>query len=641
MDMGSVKEFFSEVFKTHTEDDAEEIVVCGAPGTIPDPETPSSSCPKPWLYSRVFLFFLVVTVLLFAANILINEGQFGNVLVVGAFGVPFTVLVLFFEFNVFRNISFYTVFKALFIGGGLALITTAVLPSFRLLGNTSVLDALAAGVGEEIAKLLVVYWILKRNRAYPYILNGLLIGAAVGAGFAAFETAEYGLRNLLAEEDGWLGHRALFVLTLRNLLAPGGHVVWAALSGAALLAAMRREPLSPAVFRRKAFWAAFLLPVSLHVLWDLPLDRTLWHAVFRCMGLTLVAWWGAAWFIRRGLEEVDALNALPPPRRKDGAEMEIAGTMRRLGARAVDGIVFAFTAFTAVEAVRSYFGIGDWLDWGHTQLAFVVAILPVALLLEGVVFEVFGTTPGKWAFALRLRDWAGRPVASKTYFRRLFRLWWSGMGCGIPILGPLFATYQTLRFAGRGRTSYDQAMGLDVYEVPIGPLRWMAASALPVAVCLTLLILLLPSNAGEKIPAPRVIEPEERGRWYCERFGPELGWPHEFLDDGTCRFVVELEEGRHQTCFCASATVETETHSCLFLVSPVASWNDLDEAGRQARLDENAARTEHIWIKYGECLALRAVVPTGSLVSEVRLALEELAADADAEETELGTEDHF
>lgn len=642
MDMGSVKDFFSEVFKTHTEDDAEEIVVCGAPGTIPDPATLSSACPRPWLYSRVFLFFLLVTVLLFAANVLINEGQFGNVLVVGAFGVPFTVLMLFFEFNVFRNISFYTVFKALFIGGGLALITTAVLPSFRLLGNTSVLDALAAGIGEEIAKLLVVYWILKRNRAYPYILNGLLIGAAVGAGFAAFETAEYGMRNLLAEEDGWLGHRALLVLSLRNLLAPGGHVVWAALSGAALLAAMRREPLSPAVFGRKAFWAAFLLPVSLHVLWDLPLDRTLWHSVFRCMGLTLVAWYVAAQFIRGGLKEVEALTALPLPRREEGEDQEIAGTVRRLAARLLDCIVFVFTAFTAVETVRSYFAIGDWLDWGHTQLAFAVAILPMALLLEGVVFEVFGTTPGKWAFALRLLDGAGQPVASKTYFRRLFRLWWSGMGCGIPFLGPLFATYQTLRFAGRGRTSYDQAMGLDVYEVPIGPLRWMAAAALPVAVCLAVLIALLPSgNGGATGAEPRVIEPEEVGRWYCERFGTALGFPHEFLDDGTCRFVVELEGGRRQTCFLAPAAVKTEECSCLLLVSPVALCDNLDEETLWTRLDENVARTEHVWIKYGNSLALRGVVPVISLVTDVRLALEELAADADAMEAELSPEDRF
>ena len=351
MDMGSVKGFFSEVFRRHTEDEAEEIVVCGAPGTIPDPETLSSACPRPWLYSRVFLFFLLVTALLFAANVLINRGQFGNVLVIGAFGVPFTVLVLFFEFNVFRNISFYTVFKALFIGGGLALIATAVLPSFQLLGNTSVLDAFAAGIGEEVAKLLVVYWILKRNRAYPYILNGLLIGAAVGAGFAAFETAEYGMRNLLEEGDGWTGHSALFVLALRNLLAPGGHVVWAAVSGGALLYAMRREPLSTAVFVRKAFWAAFLLPVALHILWDLPLDRTRWHAVIRCLGLSMVAWCEATWFIRRGLEEVETLHAMSLPHPKEAiGKGEYAGVMRRLGARGLDMMLFIFVASFAAAA---------------------------------------------------------------------------------------------------------------------------------------------------------------------------------------------------------------------------------------------------------------------------------------------------
>ena len=641
MDMGSVKSFFSEVFKTHSEDDAEAIVVCGAPGTIPDPATLSSACPKPWLYSRVFLFFLLVTVLLFAANVLINTGQFGNVLVIGAFGVPFTVLMLFFEFNVFRNISFYTVFKALFIGGGLALITTAVLPSFRLLGNTSLLDALAAGIGEEIAKLLVVYWILKRNRAYPYILNGLLIGAAVGAGFAAFETAEYGMRNLLAEEDGWLGHRALLVLSLRNLLAPGGHVVWAALSGAALLSAMHREPLSPAVFRRKAFWAAFLLPVVLHVLWDLPLHRTLWHAVFRCLVLTLVAWRGVALFIRSGLEEVDMLTALPLPRREEGAEQEIAGTLRRLAARLLDFAVFVSTAFTAVKTVRAYFETGDWLDWGHAQLAFAVAILPTALLLEAVVFELFGTTPGKWAFALCLRDGKGQPVTSKAYFKRLFRLWWAGLGCGIPYVCPLFAVYQTLRFAGRGRTSYDQAMGQDIYEMPIGPLRWMAATALTLTLCLVGLVFLSPAQIGGNVPMPRVIEPEEVGRWYCERFGAALGFPHEFLDDGTCRFVIELEGGRRQTCFLPPAAVKTEECSCLLLVSPVALYDNLDEEALQARLDENVARTEHLWIKYGDCLSLRAVVPVLSLVTDVRLALEELAVDADSMEAELSPEDSF
>lgn len=640
MDMGSVKGFFSEVFKGHTEDEAEEIVICGAPGTIPDPATLSSACPRPWLYSRVFLFFLLVTVLLFAANVFINRGQFGNVLVIGAFGVPFTVLVLFFEFNVFRNISFYTGFKALFIGGGFSLIATAVLPSFQLLGNTSVLDAFAAGIGEEVAKLLVVYWILKRNRAYPYILNGLLIGAAVGAGFAAFETAEYGMRNLLEEGDGWAGHSALFVLAVRNLLASGGHVVWAAISGAGLLYAMRREPLSTAVFGRKAFWGAFLLPVALHVLWDLPIGRSWWQAVFRCMGLTLAAWCVAAWFIRRGLEEVDTLRAAPPPSEAEAGKGEIAGTVRRLWARALDMIAFVFAASSAVAAVRGYFGLGDWLDWHQTNFAFAIAILPTALLLEAAVFEVFGTTPGKWAFALRIRDGMGRPISSKTYCRRLFRLWWAGMGCGIPYAAPFFATFQTLRFEARGRTSYDQAMGLDVFESPLGRLRWVAASALPVGLGLAALLSLLPTGEQES-PFLRELDKGEAENGYCGWIAPMCGFPHEPREDGSFVFHVELEGGRAQACILSPRTVEAEGIPWLFVASPVAWYGDLDESARQERFNENATRADRIWIKFGDCLALRALVPLEGFVPGFRKALEELAADADAAETELSAEDRF
>lgn len=53
--MNTVRNFFSEVFKRHTEDDAEQVVIVGAIGTIPDPGTLTSECPRPWLYTRVLM----------------------------------------------------------------------------------------------------------------------------------------------------------------------------------------------------------------------------------------------------------------------------------------------------------------------------------------------------------------------------------------------------------------------------------------------------------------------------------------------------------------------------------------------------------------------------------------------------------
>ena len=92
--LNTCRNFFSEVFRRHTEDEAEQVVIVGAIGTIPDPDTLTSECPRPWLYTRVFMFFMLVTVLLFVANMLTNPGQFSNVFVIGSFAVPFTVLVL-------------------------------------------------------------------------------------------------------------------------------------------------------------------------------------------------------------------------------------------------------------------------------------------------------------------------------------------------------------------------------------------------------------------------------------------------------------------------------------------------------------------------------------------------------------------
>jgi RsiW-degrading membrane proteinase PrsW (M82 family) len=47
---------------------------------------------------------------------------------------------------------------------------------------------------EETAKFAMVLLVMRSVR-YKYELNGILFGAVVGAGFAAFETTFYGLIN--------------------------------------------------------------------------------------------------------------------------------------------------------------------------------------------------------------------------------------------------------------------------------------------------------------------------------------------------------------------------------------------------------------------------------------------------------------
>ena len=634
--MNTVRKFFSEVFKRHTEDDAEQVVIVGAIGTIPDPDTLTSECPRPWLYTRVFMFFMLVTALLFVANMLTNPGQFSNVLVIGSFAVPFTVLVLFFEFNVFKNISFYTVFKALFIGGALSLIVTAMLPSFWFQGITSVSDAFVAGIGEEIAKLLVVYWILKRNRAYPYVLNGLLVGAAVGAGFAIFETAGYCMVYLLGGDNSWLGKESMSVLVLRNLLAPGGHVVWAAISGAGLLFAARREPISAGKFSRKAFLGAFLVSVGLHVLWDMPFFESEWWTICHMLLLTLAAWCVVAWFIRRGLEEVDMMRAVVPQSGTPDVPPNPAGACRRWAARAADMLCGSFIVMPVLMKGLEYFGTEGAYNKLGDVIGSVIAI-PLLLLLETVVFELFGTTFGKWAFSVRVCDSNGHPASSWMYFRRLVRLWVSGLGLGFPVVSLIVPWVQYRKVRSGRQATYDESLGLRVDKERFHPLRWIVVlPVLIVAVGLTIVGM----SVGEDDTAP---ESPTHADVRLERLVSSADLKCEWTEYGLCVIPFETSEAprRTQKCFVVFETVAPSGAEKLFVCSRVAECDAVGRSEMEEILRANATMDERQWCKVGKTLALREFLPVNVSPQRFREVVARLAEDADSLEDRLTGEDEF
>ena len=94
------------------------------------------------------------------------------------------------------------------------------------------------------------------------------------------------------------------VLYLRGFLAPGGHVVWAAMSGAAIMIVKRNQNLNLNMLADGRFIRIFLIPVVLHALWDWSLPNEmfgdgLWNVV-----LIVAAWIVTIAFINRGLKEV-------------------------------------------------------------------------------------------------------------------------------------------------------------------------------------------------------------------------------------------------------------------------------------------------------------------------------------------------
>lgn len=301
------KVLFSDVFKSHTTEEAETIFICGTKTTTPVPSEVSKDWPRPWLYGRVFLMFAIAFCLLWmCCSMFGNPNALPGLIVVGSFTVPLSTLILFLELNAWRNISMYHVLQTFLVGGCASLVATLFLFSFFGAQELDFFGAFMTGFIEETGKAVIVFYFLKKLNRLS-ILGGLLIGAAVGAGFAAFESAGYAMNFLL--QGGW--DVMMDVIFLRGFLTPGGHVVWAAISSAALvITAKAQNGLSTNLLYDTKFLRLFVIPVVLHGIWDSPLCAIGSEIYLVPIGLTVLAWIVVLIFINMGLAEVSRESSL-------------------------------------------------------------------------------------------------------------------------------------------------------------------------------------------------------------------------------------------------------------------------------------------------------------------------------------------
>ncbi|HKH44157.1 MAG TPA: PrsW family glutamic-type intramembrane protease [Thermoanaerobaculia bacterium] len=295
----------------------EDLFIVGTETTTPDLATVPSGWPTPRVFWRIFFGAMATyLLLLFGLKQFDNTNFLPGMIVIGSFVVPLSIVILFFELNVPRNVSIYQIGKMILLGGALGLVATmlvgAVIPS----GVGNVFLAMLTGVVEEVGKGLVLLIIIGAVR-YRFQLNGLLFGAAVGAGFAGFESAGYAFNQAL---DAALNTHALEAVTsaatgnvlMRGLLAPGGHVIWTAMVGSALWKVKGDRPFQipmlfhPLVIRR------WLVAVVLHGIWDtdiLSLSERFESAVpdiLKDIVLLIVGWYIVFGILKQSLAEVEA-----------------------------------------------------------------------------------------------------------------------------------------------------------------------------------------------------------------------------------------------------------------------------------------------------------------------------------------------
>lgn len=295
-------ELFSEAFKRHTSEEVEEIFTVGTRSTTPLIQQVETGWPRPWIFLRTFLgAAFIYFIFLQAWNEYYNEKLIPGLVMVGSFAVPLSVLIFFFEMNARKNVSLYQVIRLLFLGGIVSITISLIFFDITEKVELNWLGASLAGLVEEPGKLLALAIVINVRR-YHYTLNGLLFGAAVGMGFAAFESAGYALVAGVDENSDAMTDSIM----LRGLLAPFGHIVWTAMCGAALWKVKGLRPFSFEMLKDPRFYRVFLTAVVLHMIWNSPIELPF---NLKYLAVGAVAWVIVFSLIQSGLKQILAEKA--------------------------------------------------------------------------------------------------------------------------------------------------------------------------------------------------------------------------------------------------------------------------------------------------------------------------------------------
>ncbi len=213
----------------------------------------------------LWLRVLMTGVLAFCTGIMVmvfteNPILFPTVLMLGSFTVPVAYVAFVYERRHLSRLTPVTIILSFFYGGVLGVFASALLePIF--IRHLDFVTTFIVGLIEEFAKILGVL-LIARHRRHDAELDGLILGAAAGMGFASMESSGYAFVAFL----GSGGNLSLMVgvTLLRGILSPIGHGTWTAI----LTSVLFRESTARRFRINSKVVGACLTVVILHGLWD-------------------------------------------------------------------------------------------------------------------------------------------------------------------------------------------------------------------------------------------------------------------------------------------------------------------------------------------------------------------------------------
>ncbi len=252
--------------------------------TLREPATSAVWAPPWWLVFGVGLLLWVAAV---AATYVTGDPiLLPTVVLLGSFLVPVTAVVWYLDHDPSLYLSPRRVLSAFLVAGVVGVLGASVL-EYYLLSNGPV-GTFEVGFIEELVKAALILVVAIGIRTF-HIRDGMVLGAAVGFGFAALESSGYALVSLFVVQ----GHQLFLSLTslvttelLRGVLAPFAHGAWSAVIGGAIFAAARRRghlSMSGSVL------IAYVGMSVLHGLFD-SISSPIAYAVVCLVGLFVVVW---------------------------------------------------------------------------------------------------------------------------------------------------------------------------------------------------------------------------------------------------------------------------------------------------------------------------------------------------------------
>lgn len=189
-----------------------------------------------------------------------NPNLFPSVVILGNFLIPITYVSFFYERRHFSKVNMYSTSMSFFYGGFLGTLFAGVLePIF--IHSIDFRTAATVGLIEEFAKIIAVLFVLRRKQ-YNLTIDGLILGASAGMGFAALESTGYAFTTFM--RSGGSLSLTVYITLLRGILSPLGHGTWTAI----IIGTLIRERGPQKVRVNIKVWMSYFTVVILHALWD-------------------------------------------------------------------------------------------------------------------------------------------------------------------------------------------------------------------------------------------------------------------------------------------------------------------------------------------------------------------------------------